>query len=60
MSNVWRELEVQRLQYGGYVVVNQALAGSGLMSQALAAFSDIDSALLFIKDHILQDGKTEL
>lgn len=58
MDNAWTELEVQRLQYGGYAVVNAGRGG--LATQLLAAFSTLDEALEFVRTHLLSDGKTPL
>lgn len=59
-SNAWTELEIQRLQYGGYLVVNAARPNSGFASNLCAAFSTIDEALDFVRNHILVDAKTPL
>lgn len=50
-------LRIERLSRGGYAVFTFGVPGS--LSEAIAAFSDIDDALAFIKDEIGEPEKAE-
>jgi hypothetical protein len=54
----WSALEIMALQHGGYVVRKVYRPDCGEVTDLLGAFTKIDDALLFLREHMI-DPKTD-